>query len=91
MRRLIQLVVAAAVATIPVAAGAQALTEAQARAAIAPWYALFNLPVQGDMRTLREQVLTADYESCWGYLPGECWRREAPSRSSVALPGRSPT
>ena len=76
MRRLIQLVVAA-VATIPVAAGAQALTEAQARAAIAPWYALFNLPVQGDMRTLQEQVLTADYESCWGYLPGECWRREA--------------
>jgi hypothetical protein len=20
--------------------------------------------------------LTADYESCWGYLPGECWGRE---------------
>jgi hypothetical protein len=29
------------------------------------------------MRTLQEQVLTADYESCWGYLPGECWGREA--------------
>jgi hypothetical protein len=29
------------------------------------------------MKTLQEQVLTADYESCWGYLPGECWGRDA--------------
>lgn len=55
---------------------AQGLTEAQARAAIAPWYKLFNQPVEGDMRTLQEQVLTADYETCWGVLPGECWGRE---------------
>ena len=46
-------------------------------AVIAPWYSLFNQPVQGDMKTLQEQVLTADYESCWGYLPGECWGRDA--------------
>ena len=52
------------------------LTEAQARAVIAPWYALFSQPVQGDMRTLQEQILTEDYESCWGYLPGECWGRD---------------
>ncbi len=77
MKRLAQLVVAAAVVTIPVTASAQTLTEAQARAVITPWYVLFNQPVQGDMRTLQEQVLTADYESCWGYLPGECWGREA--------------
>ena len=77
MRRLAQVVVAAAMVTIPLAAIAQPLTAAQARAAITPWYALFNQPVQGDMRTLQEQVLTADYESCWGYLPGECWGREA--------------
>src|SRR2546426_3601550 len=77
MKRLAQLVVAAAVVTIPVIASAQTLTEAQARAVITPWYVLFNQPVQGDMRTLQEQVLTADYESCWGYLPGECWGREA--------------
>ncbi len=38
------------------------LTEAQAR---------------GDMRKLQEKILTEDYESCWGYLPGECWGREA--------------
>ena len=53
------------------------LTEAQARAVIAPWYSLFNQPVPGDMKTLQEEVLTADYESCWGYLPGECWGRDA--------------
>ena len=68
---------AAAVVTTAVTASAQTLTEAQARAAITPWYVLFNQPVQGDMRALQEQVLTADYESCWGYLPGECWGREA--------------
>src|SRR5436309_9510126 len=76
MKRLAQLVVAAAVVTIPVIASAQTLTEAQARAVITPWYVLFNQPVQGDMKTLQEQILTADYESCWGYLPGVCWGRE---------------
>jgi ketosteroid isomerase-like protein len=76
MKTIGQVVVATAVALMPLVAAAQSLTEAQARAAIAPWYALFNQPVQGDMRTLQEQVLTADYESCWGYLPGECWGRE---------------
>src|SRR5207245_7103073 len=70
-------VAAAAVRTTPLAASAQSLTEAQARAVIAPWYSLFNQPVQGDMKTLQEQVLTADYESCSGYLPGECWVRDA--------------
>jgi len=77
MKWLAQLVAAAAVLTTPVAASAQSLTEAQARAVITPWYSLFNQPVQGDMKTLQEQVLTADYESCWGYLPGECWGRDA--------------
>ena len=73
MKKIGQVVVAATVAMIPLVASAQSLTDAQARTAIEPWYALFNQPVQGDMRTLQEQVLTADYESCWGYLPGECW------------------
>jgi hypothetical protein len=77
MKWLAQLVVAAAVLTTTLAASAQSLTEAQARAMIAPWYSLFNQPVQGDIKTLQEQVLTADYESCWGYLPGECWSRDA--------------
>ncbi len=77
MKTLVLLVVAAVFLTTPLSASAQSLTEAQARAVIAPWYALFNQPVQGDMKTLQEQVLTGDYESCWGYLTGECWGRDA--------------
>jgi hypothetical protein len=57
--------------------GATAMTEEQARSIIAPWYRLFNLPVQGDMRKLQEEVLTSDYQSCAGYLPNECWGRGA--------------
>ena len=55
-----------------------ALTEAQARAAIAPWYALFNLPVQGDVKTLQETLLTPDYISCTGNgsAPTDCWNRD---------------
>src|SRR5207237_2646587 len=38
-------------------------------------------PVQptspGRYEDTQEQVLTADYESCWGYLPAECWGRDA--------------
>jgi ketosteroid isomerase-like protein len=77
MKKLAQLVLATGLLSTACAASAQDLTDAQARAAIAPWYSLFNQPVQGDMRSLQEQVLTADYESCWGYLPGECWGRDA--------------
>jgi ketosteroid isomerase-like protein len=77
MKWIAQLIAAAAVLTTPLTISAQSLTEAQARAVIAPWYGLFNQPVQGDMKTLQEQILTADYESCWGYLPGECWGRDA--------------
>ena len=76
MKKIGQFVVAAIVMMIPLVASPQSLTEAQARALIAPWYVLFNQPVQGDMRALQEQVLAADYESCWGYLSGECWGRE---------------
>src|SRR5216683_7476258 len=85
MKKLAQLVlVATASLTTAFAASAQSLTAAQARAMIAPWYSLFNQPVQGDIKTLQEQVLTADYESCWGYLPGECWSRDA----SIKAAGR---
>jgi len=52
------------------------LTQAQARAAIAPWYSLFNIASRGDVKAIQEQILTEDYESCAGYLPGECWGRE---------------
>jgi steroid delta-isomerase-like uncharacterized protein len=52
------------------------LTEQQARAAIAPWYSLFNVASRGDVKAIQELALTEDYESCAGYLPGECWGRE---------------
>jgi predicted ester cyclase len=80
MKKPLQLIIAAALLTPAIAVSAQSLTEAQARATIAPWYNLFNQPVQGDMKPLQEQILTADYESCWGYLPGECWGRDASIR-----------
>ena len=57
-------------------ASAQVLTEPQARAVIAPWYSLFNVATRGDVKSIQEQVLTSDYESCAGYLPGECWGRD---------------
>jgi len=58
------------------AASAQALTEAKARAIIAPWYSLFNVASRGDVKAIEEQILTDDYQSCAGYLPGECWGRD---------------
>jgi len=51
------------------------LTEHQARAVIAPWYGLFNIATRGDVKAIHEAVLTEDYESCAGNLPGECWGR----------------
>ena len=62
-------------ANVP-SASAQNLAEAQARAIITPWYSLFNVATRGDVKSVQEQVLTADYESCAGYLPGECWGRD---------------
>ena len=58
------------------AVSAQGLTEARARAIIAPWYSLFNVKTRGDVRAIQERVLTDDYQSCTGYLPGECWGRD---------------
>jgi steroid delta-isomerase-like uncharacterized protein len=52
------------------------LTDEQARAAIAPWYSLFNVASRGDVKAIQEQILTEDYQSCSGYLPGECWGRD---------------
>ena len=58
-------------------ASGQEMTEAQARAFIAPWYGLFNQPVAADVvKAVHEQQLSPDYQSCWGVLPGECWGRE---------------
>src|SRR5438309_1592276 len=57
-------------------ASAQNVSEQQARAIIAPWYSLFNVAGRGDVKMIQERVLPADYESCSGYLPNECWGRD---------------
>ena len=67
---------AAAMLAAVAPAAAQGLSEARAREIIAPWYGLFNVATRGDVKAIQEQVLTADYESCAGYLPGECWGRD---------------
>jgi ketosteroid isomerase-like protein len=76
MTKFALLSLAAAMLTAASAASAQSLTEQQARAAIAPWYSLFNVAGRGDVRAIQEQILTEDYQSCSGYLPGECWGRD---------------
>ena len=76
MSKMFQLALAALSLTGATAASAQGLTETQARAVIAPWYSLFNVATRGDVKAVQEEVLTADYESCSGYLPGECWGRD---------------
>src|SRR6476659_11387963 len=70
------LTIAATLLAAVAPAAAQGLTEAKARELIAPWYSLFNVATRGDVKTIQEQVLTADYETCAGYLPGECWDRD---------------
>src|SRR2546423_5574411 len=76
MSTLAQLQIAAALLAAMTPAAAQGLTEAKAREIIAPWYSLFNVATRSDVKTVHEQVVTADYESCSGYLPGECWGRD---------------
>jgi ketosteroid isomerase-like protein len=76
MSKLFQLALAALSLTGASTASAESLTEAQARAIITPWYSLFNVATRGDVKSIQEQALTADYESCSGYLPNECWGRD---------------
>ena len=72
-----KIALAIALLTMATTASAQDMTEAQARTLIAPWYGLFNQPVAADVvKSVHEQLLSPDYQSCWGVLPGECWGRE---------------
>ena len=76
MSKIVQFALAALLLIGASAASAQGLTETQARTAIAPWYSLFNIATRGDVKAVHEALLTTDYESCSGYLPGECWGRD---------------
>jgi hypothetical protein len=88
MSKLFQAARAALSLTGASTASAENLTEAQARPIIAPWYRLFNIATRGSAKAIQEQVLTADYESCSGYLPGECWGRDT-SIKVIPRPCRS--
>ena len=68
-------VVAAMLAAIAPAAARGSPSQRRARSS-RPWYSLFNVATRDDVKTTQEQVLTADYSSCSGYLPGECWGRD---------------
>ena len=77
MQNRLQAAIVAALLTVACSASGQGLTEAQARTLIAPWYALFNQPVAGEaVKSVHEQLLAPDYQSCWGVLPGDCWGRD---------------
>lgn len=78
MKTFLRLAFATMTSAAAFAAPAQALTEAQARAAIAPWYAMFNQPFQGDVGAQHDKVVLPDYKTCWGPedVPGGCWGRE---------------
>jgi hypothetical protein len=78
MKTIIGIALASITFAAAFAASAQTLTEAQARAVIAPWYAMFNQPFQGDVAVQHDKVVAADYKTCWGPedVPGGCWGRE---------------
>jgi ketosteroid isomerase-like protein len=76
VKTLLRLAAAAAALSAACAAGAQsALTEAQARAVIEPWYAMFNQPFQGNVAAQHDKVVTDDYRTCWNPedVAGACW------------------
>jgi ketosteroid isomerase-like protein len=76
VKKLLRLAAAAAALSAACAASAQsALTEAQARAVIEPWYAMFNQPFQGDVAAQHDKVVADNYRTCWNPedVAGACW------------------
>jgi len=76
VKKLLRLAAAAAALSAACAASAQSpLTEAQARAVIEPWYAMFNQPFQGDVAAQHDKVVADNYRTCWNPedLAGACW------------------
>jgi ketosteroid isomerase-like protein len=76
VKTLLRLAAAAAAMSAACAASAQsAMTEAQARAVIEPWYAMFNQPFQGNVAAQHDKVVSDDYRTCWNPedVAGACW------------------
>ena len=89
------LLFAAAIAALAASAYAQAgprnLPDAEFRPVIEQWYSQFNVATRGDVKTIQERVVSADYETCSGFLPANAGVATSPSRLSAALPRQSPT
>src|SRR5271154_1334756 len=66
-------------------AAPKALSEAQAHAVIDPWYSQFAAANRGDPKTVQAAVVSPDYQTCNGYLPAECWGREASIKTVTGL------
>ena len=66
----------AAVALLCINTSAQTMTDAQARAIIAPLYANFSQPVKGKTQELLELGTTPNWQSCSGEDANECRNRE---------------
>ena len=75
-----RLLFAAAIAALAASAYAQAgprnLPDAEFRPVIEQWYSQFNVATRGDVKTIQERVVSPDYETCSGFLAGECWGRD---------------
>ena len=81
--------IAAALTLSALAANAQAgpndLTEAQVHAVIDPWYSQFTVANHVDVKALEEEVVSPDFQTCNGYLPADCWGRDASIRVITGL------
>ena len=67
-------------ASTTVATAQPAMTEAEARAVIAPLYTTFSQPVRGDVRALLERGTTEDWQSCSGDSPTDCRGRDVSAK-----------
>ena len=56
--------------------GSEEFSQAEARAIIEPWYAMFNQPVAEDIGALHDKAVTDDYRSFTGDGPGESWGKD---------------
>lgn len=81
-----------AIAAVSTVVSAQpVMTEAEARAVIAPLYTTFTQPVRGDVRTLLERGTTENWQSCAGDARPIAAATMCRSRSSRASAKPSPT
>src|SRR5271163_3903623 len=85
MKTLSVLAAALALSTLAATATAGDLTESQVHAVIDPWYSQFTATTRVDVKAIQENVVSPDYQTCSGFLPGECWGRDVSIRTVSGL------